>query len=809
VGKTARNCCAAAGLVLAAITVWAQVAALRTLPGKKADGYLLPNGWRLTPAGRQVELGGLPLRLTAVPGQPYAIATSNGYGTHFLAVIDAVKETVVDRVPIQEGWMGIAVDSAGQTVYASAGSQDRILVYHLKDGRLEHHSEHDAGPDADIPLEAGTFPAGLALDPSGKRLYVTANGANALKVIDLAERKTIAVIPVGNKPYACAVSRDGKRAWVSNWGEDSVAAIDLGEKTVYRTIAVREKPNDLLLDRTGERLFVANGNRNTVSVIDTQAGRAVEEIDIGLLPGAPPGSTPNALALDAAGTTLFIANADNNSLAVVDVSKPGHSTAKGFIPTGWYPTAVAVVAGKLIVANGKGIASRENGTRWNGKKGFRENPGYVANLMPGSLSFIDSPDARTLARYSEAVYRNSPFRTPPTGQAAAPFELGTRCPIRYVFYIIKENRTYDSLLGDMREGNGDPAYCLFPERVTPNHHALAREFVLFDNLYHDADVSADGHHWVTSAYATDYVEKFWPAMYGGKGQHARLDLHDDPAAYSASGFLWDLCARAGLTYRSYGEGARIRFAAAGKVRAATPSLEGHIHPTYYGSDGIAQMRDRRRVELWEQEFREFARDGNMPRFTVMSLPGDHLLGTRRGAQTPSAMMAENDLAVGRIIETLSQSRYWKEMAVFVVEDDTQDGPDHVDVHRAPVLIASPYAKRGMVDGTMYSSSSVLHTMELILGLPPMTQYDSASVPMWAAFQAKPDVRGYTARAPNVDIEEKNLASAYGAKRSREMLLEVADSTDDREYNEIIWKAVRGPASPLPARKVAAFVESRD
>jgi hypothetical protein len=466
-------------------------------------------------------------------------------------------------------------------------------------------------------------------------------------------------------------------------------------------------------------------------------------------------------------------------------------------------------SGKLLVANGKGAVSEPNASRWNGKKAFRDNPGYVANLLQASLSFIDPPDARTLARYSEAVYRNSPFRTPVTGNASAPFALGKACPIRYVFYIIKENRTYDSILGDIREANGDPQYCLFPEHVTPNHHALAREFVLFDNLYHDAEVSADGHHWVTSAYATDYVEKFWPAMYAGKGQRARLDLHDDPVAFSASGFLWDLCAHAGLTYRSYGEGARLRFAAPGKVHAATPSLEGHIHPTYYGADGIQQMSDRRRFELWEQEFRDFERTGQMPRFTVMSLPGDHLLGTRPGAQTPSAMMAENDLVLGRIVDTLSHSRFWKEMAVFVVEDDTQDGPDHVDVHRAPVLIASPYAKRGIVDSTMYSSSGVLRTMELILGLPPMTQYDTAAVPMWAAFQGKPDLRPYVVRPAAVDIDQKNVASAYGARRSREMLLDVADSEDDHEYSEIIWKAVRGAHSAMPPRKVAAFVEGRE
>ena len=783
-----------------ALLVSAQVRP-KQLPGSSEGGYLLPNGWRISPAGRQSGLGGLPLKLVSVPGQPFLIAASNGYRNHFLAVVDANSEQVVQRVPIQEGWMGLAVHPDGKTLYASGGAQDRILVYGFTSGRLE--------PQGDIPLEAGTFPAGLAIDAAGKRLFVTANGANALKIVDLALRKVSATIPVGNKPYACAVSRDGQRAWVSNWGEDSVAAIDLNARHVYRSIPVREKPNDLLLDAAGERLFVANGNRNTVSVIDVKAAKAVEEIDVGLLPGAPPGTTPNALALGAGGTVLYVANADNNAVAVVDISKPGHSAAKGFIPTGWYPSALAVSGKKLIVANGKGVASEANATLWKDSNSYLNNPGYVAGLLEGNLSFIDLPDDAALGRYSQAVYKNSPFKTPRTGVAAAPFALGKSSPIKYVFYIIKENRTYDCLFGDMREGNGDPQYCLFPDRLTPNHHALSREFVLFDNQYHDAEVSADGHHWVTSAYATDYVEKLWPSMYGGKGQKARLDLHDDQAAFSAAGFLWDLCARAGLTYRSYGEGARMRFAEQGKLRAATPSLEGHIHPTYLGADGIMQMPDRRRAELWQEEFREFERNGNMPRFTVMSLPGDHLLGTRPGAQTPAAMMAENDLALGRIVETLARSRYWKEMAVFIVEDDTQGAPDHVDVHRAPLMIASPYARRGIVDSTMYSSSSVLRTMELILGLPPLTQYDAAAQPLWAAFQSKPDLRPYKARPANIDIDEKNRASAYGAQRSREMPLEVADSADDREYNEIIWKAVKGADSPLPPRRIAAFVKAKE
>lgn len=772
----------------------------KNVPRKlSGDRYLLPNGWILSPAGRQVELGGLPLKLLPVPGQRYLIATSSGYKDHFLAVIDLQSESIVQRVPLEEAWMGIAVSPAGDQVYASAGGQDRILVYRFSSGRLDYRH--------DIPLGVRTFPAGIAVNRKGDRLYVAANGDHTLKVIDPAQRRVVNVIPVGVKPYTCVLSPDERTGYVSNWGEDTVAVVGLRENNVFANIKVREKPNDLVLGgKDGDRLFVANGNRNIVSAIDTTSNRVSEEIDIAILPNSPPGSTPNALALSEDGRTLYAANADNNCIAVIDVSKPGKSSPRGFIPTGWYPTGVVVDAArsKLVVANGKGMFSVPNARIWS-ERAETQNPGYIAGVLHGNLSFVDVPLPETLAGYSQQVHQNSPLVTKRSEQAKAPFALGKKSPIRYVFYIIKENRTYDHIFGDMKEGNGDPDYCLFPEKITPNHHALARTFGLFDNFYNDAEVSADGHHWVTGAYATDYVEKLWPAMYGGKGRASRLSLHDDPVAFSAAGFLWDLCAKAGISYRSYGEFARIAFARPGTVRPATPSLVGHIHPTYYGADGIQQMSDRRRLELWLEEFREFERKGDMPRFTILSLPGDHLLGTRPGAQTPQAMMAENDLVLGKMVEALSQSRFWKQMAIFVVEDDTQGGPDHVDVHRGPVLVISPYSKRKHVDSTMYSGSSVLRTIELILGLPPLTQHDAASTPMWAAFQTRPDFRPYKALVPDVDLDEKNLSTAYGAARSVEMSLESADTSDDQEYNEIIWKAIRGADSPLPPRSVSAFV----
>lgn len=770
----------------------------------------LPNGWSLSPAGRQMELGGLPLKLVAIPGTSQVLVASNGYTQHFIALVDVAKATVLQHTPITEGWMGLALSPNGKQVYVSGGSRDRILIFELVDGKLT--------PGAEIVLPAGTFPAGLQVNKDGTRLYVTGNLSDALLVVDLLKKEVITTIAVGKKPYTCAVTADEQTAYVSDWGEQDVAVLDLGSGRVRGKIPVQEKPNDLQLSADEQRLFVSNGNRNTVSIIDTAAGNVMEQIDVGLVPNAPLGTTPNAFAMEPDGKTLYVANADNNALAVLDVSRPGHTFSRGFIPTGWYPTAVCLSRSGdkacLVAANGKGTTSVPNTRAWlesnlAGRKslGDSKNPSYIAGLLEGTLSIIPIPDEELLAGYSHQVQRNSPYATK---QAAAtpPIAIGKDCPIKYVFYIIKENRTYDQVFGDMPEGNGDPASCLFPEEITPNHHALAREFGLLDHFFHDAEVSADGHHWVTSAYATDYVEKFWPSMYAGRGQKARLDLHDDPVAYSAGGFIWDLCAKAKISYRSYGEFARVRGAEPGTVRPGMPSLVGHHHPTYRGADAIGVITDMERFGLWAEEFQQFVKDRKVPRFQVLSLPNDHTVGTRPGKFTPRAMLADNDLALGKIVDTIAHSPIWKESIIFVVEDDAQNGSDHVDCHRTVGLVVSPYTRKHAVDSTMYSTSSMLKTMELILGLPPMTQYDAAAPPMWTSFQAKPDATPYDARPNGVPLEEKNTAAAFGAQRSLAMALDEADAAPEQELNEIVWKAMRGAISVMPPRHVAAFVMER-
>ncbi len=364
-----------------------------------------------------------------------------------------------------------------------------------------------------------------------------------------------------------------------------------------------------------------------------------------------------------------------------------------------------------------------------------------------------------------------------------------------MFYIIKENRTYDQVFGDMKEGNGDPSLCLFPEKVTPNHHALAREFVLLDNFYVDAEVSADGHNWSTAAYATDFVEKTWPTSYGGRG--GSYDFEGSrKAAYPKDGFIWDYCKRAGISYRSYGE-----FSENGK--ATLKSLEGHICPLSPGFD--MDIKDVERVRIWKNDFDSLLKINQVPQFSTIRLPNDHTSGQRIGKYSPTAAVADNDLALGQLVEHLSHSSIWKESAIFVLEDDAQNGPDHIDAHRSPAFIISPYIKRGSVNHTMYSTSGMLRTMELILGLPPMSQYDAAAMPMSDCFTSTPDLTPYKLKAAQVDLEQRNVAINESSERSEKWNFAKEDAAPDLDLNEVVWKSVKGEDSIMPAPRRSAFV----
>ena len=402
--------------------------------------------------------------------------------------------------------------------------------------------------------------------------------------------------------------------------------------------------------------------------------------------------------------------------------------------------------------------------------------------------------------YKRQVYENTPYTKDrelrADGQAGNPVprQVGEASPIKYVFYIIKENRTYDQVLGDVKAGNGDASLCLFPENVTPNQHALAREFVLLDNFYVDAEVSADGHNWSSAAYANDYVEKTWVTSYGGRG--GTYDYEGQKQiAYPRDGFIWDHALRAGLSYRTYGWFA--------DEKPNIPAIEGHYCPSFRAYD--LNYMDIRREEAWERDFDSLLARGAVPRLSTVRFGNDHTSGARVGAPTPFAAVADNDLAVGRFIEHLSKSSIWNEAVVFILEDDAQNGPDHVDAHRSTAYVAGGRVKRGFVDHTMYSTSGVLRTIELILGLKPMSQYDAAATPLWRCFSPTPNATAFTARPPGVDLNERNVAVNRNPKRSSLFDLSKPDAIDDLVFSEIVWQTVRGENSVMPAPRRGAFV----
>ena len=798
-------------------------AAQGTRPGVEGGGTtLLPNGWRIAPAGRHVVVGDLPLALIESADGRYLVVTNNGHAKPSLTVVDLQHGTVRSRLTLDHAWLGLAWHPDGRRLFSSGAGGSTVDEIGFADGVLTRGVSYRlAQPSPE------SFVGGVAVSPDGRRLFAVQVLGQTLSAVDLEQGGVARTVSLPAEPYTCVLSPDGRTVYVSLWGGSRVLLFDAATLEARGEIAVGEHPNAMALSKDGTRLFVACANTTAVWVVDLPARAAREQIGIALYPDAPPGSTPNALDLSPDGRTLLVANADNNTVAVADVAEPGRSEVEGFIPTGWYPTAVRFSGdGKRIyVLSGKGLAAMANPR--GPQPGVPDTPGqYIGGMLTGALSVLDAPGEKELAAHTKKVYALTPYadahRLAPRGApkgSPIPQKVGEASPIKYVFYVIRENRTYDQVFGAMEKGNGDPTLTLFGEDVTPNAHALAREFLLFDNFYVDAEVSYDGHSFSTGAYATDFTEKVWPMNYGRRGaKYLSEGGGENRNAYGnitapAQGYIWDACRRAGVSVRSYGEFA-VRYAeprthdtgrdtGRGDVRASVPGLEGLVHPSYPPWD--MSVPDNRRVDVWLEEFQRFEREGNLPRLSILRLGNDHTAGTRPGYPTPRAMVAENDLALGRMVEAVTRSRFWKESAIFVIEDDAQNGPDHVDAHRSVLLAISPYSRRGALDRTLYTTSGVLRTIELILGLPPLSQYDAAATPMYGAFQGTPVLAPYTRREARVPLDEKNAPNAPGAAASLAMNMEEADQAPDLELNEIIWKAVRGAGSAMPPPVRAAFV----
>lgn len=814
------------------------VATGRQLPGIQPGGStLLPSQWSLKPAGKHLKLGDFPVHIEQHPGSSFAAVLHNGYGEHEVVIVDLATLKIVSRVSVPQSFYGMTFSPAGDWLYVSGGDQEVVHRFAFSKGYLSEHQQLPVGKVTDKFV-----PGGISVDKAHSQLWVACPWGNTLCKVAVpagkaeeapAEAKHFALPEADAYPYATRISADEKQVFVSLWGKSGVAVFDVEKQAFKGVWPTQPHPTEMLLSPDGELLYVACANSNTVCVIDIDDGETREVIGSSLYPNAPVGSTPSSIALSPDGKVLLIANSDNNNLAIVDTSHPGKSHSLGFVPTGWYPTSVrfSEKGDKIYVTSGKGLASAANPQGPNPKAGdppvtVRQ---YIGGLFTGTISAIDVPSPAQMAKFTKEAYACSPLRKdlqpvisaaeegnpiPPNvvplkgkeKEAVAALQAGAKqSPIKHCIYVIKENRTYDQVFGDMPEGHGDEDLCIFPEKITPNHHALAREFVLLDNFYVESEVSADGHEWTMAAYATDFVEKSWPLLYRGSrtGKLGYPAEGNFPIAQSAGGYLWDRCAAAGVTYRSYGEfianGPKVGTPSTAKVK----SLEGHFDPLYRGYD--LDYPDVKRVQRYLDQLQEFEKSGEMPQLTIIRLPNDHTFGTSVGKPTPTAMVADNDLALGMLVEAVSKSKFWKETAIFVVEDDAQNGSDHVDAHRTVALVISPHTKRKSVDSTMYSTSSMLRTMELILGLEPMSQFDAAAKPMYNSFSATPDFTPYQHRPAGTDLEAKNLAGVFGADMSSKFDFSKEDAADDLLLNEVVWRSVRGANSKMPAPVRAGFV----
>jgi len=788
---------------------------------------VLFNGWGLSPAGQHVQIGSMPGCMVLSPDGTRLLATSSG-ASQGLAVLDVVNRQQTQFVPLDRAFNGLCFSLDGKHVFVTGGNSDRVHCFDYADGKVTLDKTVSLTGKVETHLnkkgkeEVDDFLTGLAIQPATGDLYICAEGSNEVWMVhpqDLLNggdggSKVKATVRVGERPYACVFGADKRHLYVSNWGGRSVSVIDTQTQQVVRTIGVGIRPNDMAMSPDG-RLFVACAGDNTVHVIQTRTlvdkpretdqtappdETALEIISTALYPQSPEGSTPVGVAVSPDGKVLYVVNADNNDCVVADISDPKLAKVVGFIPTGWYPTAVAAYKDQVLIGNGKGLSSRENIPPRTTQP--RETPGGPAydlefRIFQGWVSFVDRPDPAKAAEYTKQVRKNSPYtpetlrrvtQTPPK-DSIIPARVGGDCPIKHILYIIKENRTYDQVFGDFTDahgkpaGNGDPKLTLFGEKVTPNQHQLARDYVLLDNLYCNGEVSVDGHSWCDGAIATDGNQKTWITSYTQHGHLPGAKDIETPAA----GYLWDHCQRNGVTFKCYGEGA-----------GSVPNANRGTWPA---------GRDPAKAQGWIQDLQEAEKTGDLPTFMIMSLGENHTVGTTPGGHTPSACVASNDLAVGQIVEAATKSRFWKEMAIFIVEDDAQNGPDHVDSHRTVGLLISPYCKRGVVDSTPYSQVSLVRTIELILGLPPMTQYDAGATPMYNSFQPQCDPVAYAAKPEQVDLAAINAKDAPGAKASAEMDFSEYDEAPEDALNRVLWLAVKGPDEPYPTPvRRAVFVE---
>lgn len=871
--------CACLVLTAAAEDFDSTTATVGHIPG----GLVTPANQIVTPAGKLVELPGVRPNALALSPNGKLLVTAGL--THELLVLDPVTTKILQHVdfpsdkatnetqlnaPILDpqdkaklSFTGLVFSPDGSRIYLANVNGD-IKVFAV--GQDAHVSAlfSIALPPANAPRRKEEIPAGIAVSPDGKRLYVALNLSNRLAELDAVTGKVLRIWDVGVAPYDVALV--GRKAYVSNWGgrrpdahsftgpagqgtlvrvdnryianEGSVTVINLDagpeSQGWAQEILTGVHASALAVSPNERYLVIANAGSDTLTVVDTHEDKIVETICARQDPGDLFGAQPNALAFDKRGKTLYVCNGTQNAVAVFQFD-PGESKLIGLIPVGWFPGGICCDTRRnaLYIANIKSIAD----TKQKPGRGMGTGLGFNTHQYWGSLSFVPVPSAKELASFTQKALAN--LRYPLLAQAKLPARegiaarpvperVGEPSVFKHVIYIIKENRTYDQILGDITNANGDSDLCVFGEHVTPNLHKLVREFSLLDNTYCSSILSADGHNWADTALATDYLERSfagWARSYPAGGDEDSADA----LAYSPAGFIWDDALAHQKTFRDYGEYNTGHSHWTDPARKKPFKFLDSYHDFLSGSNAITyecepdveslrpysrhdypswglDIPDQIRAAKFLEDLKKYDQAGTFPDFTIVWMPNDHTSGTKPGSPKPEAQVADNDLAVGKIVEAVSHSSFWKDTCIFCIEDDPQNGWDHVSGYRTTAYVVSPYTKRHAVVGTQYNQTGLLRTMELILGLPPMNQFDATATPMFDCFTDTPDFTPFDSVANNVPLDEMNPSARKvsdaqlrkDAYASAQLPLTIADQCPEGLLNEILWRSVKGTQTPYPS-----------
>src|SRR5262245_38331071 len=773
------------------------------------DATRLPTGVHLDPAGVVHPVGPMPLNVVLAPGGNRVVLMLNGWAKNGIEVVDWHTGKVTQSIELPAAFLGLAFSPDGQSLAASGGYTDQVYRFRWT-GDSAVLTDSIRLASADARRRGSRYPAHLAFSPDGKRLYVVENVVDSLAVIDVASGTITQRLATGHYPYGVVVHPDG-RVFVSAWGGHDVAMFSPSASglSAAQMLPAGRHPSALLLNHSGDRLYVASASTNRIAVLDTKTGKQVSELRDPPPAGPDEGTTPNALALAPDGSRLYVAEADANAVAVFEVAS---GKLMGRVPTGWYPAALLTTGSSLLVANGKGTGSRANplgpGPRDAGehqgpsaRTAQTQREGYTLGQLRGSLSILDATtfNENTLAQFSARVARANAWDVAQRTGKYPPFE--------HVIYVIRENRTYDQVFGDLAGADGDTSLVYFGRNNTPNAHALAERFGIFDRFFVNAEVSADGHPWSMAAYAVDYVEKRVQLNYSSRsserGQSREEVARDDDPNAPSTGYLWTLAAKKGITLRNYGEYADAD--RAGHVTSKYPGLENNTNPEFpvWNLD----IPDQKRADVWIAELERYVKQGSMPAFEIVRLPNDHTSGGSAGKPTPRAQVADNDLALGRIMAALTRTPFWKSTVVFVLEDDAQNGPDHVDSHRSPALVMSPYNRPGVYH-RFTNTTDFIRTMEDILKLGTLSQFDYYGRPLTDIWATEPNLRPYDLLTPSYSLSEKNPVASRGAIESKVLEFDREDESDDDAFSEILWHIVKGYDRPYPGPTRMSLLEAR-